>query len=434
MKGIVRILFISLFAATLGFADDTNLSLTVDGITYHNVRFVHPTPATVTIYHSTGVATIPLARLPPELQKQFGYDPQAATQWLAAQQQIDAATAETQRQQAARWQAEREKVAAEAAALAEAQRKAASAVQWKLRVQSVRSDGVVAWGRPSASPNGSKSITILLEDPPRLHELAEGDEITATAYRDGNVKVHTRTLERWVCLPSAPPSVANSSPGQTPTATAVGSDIYVPGLHNTGAFGFPQRDARILCNRSVLRFSVWNNDQYLFAQAVLWTDDDSSVGVDGNGQALGDYSQLWLDLDDDGKETPDVDRVYRLNQRPFAPGLHYAICKGNGGITGDKNDSAGRGAIRYVQADMPNRVRVDTYLIPLQEISKRIGDRIGMCLYASSPKPPLTVNSVTFDNYRPHNTYTEYVLTQGKGGPIDPSKVPEGRTDNIPSQ
>jgi hypothetical protein len=81
---------------------------------------------------------------------------------------------------------------------------------------------------------------------------------------------------------------------------------------------------------------------------------------------------------------------------------------------------------------MPNRVRVDTYLIPLQEISKRIGDKIGICLYASSPKPPLSVNSVTFDNYRPHNTYTEYVLTQGRS--IDPTKVPEGRTDKPATQ
>jgi hypothetical protein len=37
-------------------------------------------------------------------------------------------------------------------------------------------------------------------NPPGLHELAEGDEITATAYRDGNAMAHTRTLERWVCV------------------------------------------------------------------------------------------------------------------------------------------------------------------------------------------------------------------------------------------
>jgi hypothetical protein len=201
MKWIVRILWIGLFTVTLGFAEETNLTLTVDGITYNNVRFVHPTPATVTIYHSTGVATIPLAQLPPDLQKRFGYDPQAATQWELTQQKIDAATAETQRQQAARWKAEQEKIAAEA------QSRAAAAVEWKLRVQSVLPDSVIAWGHPSASPKRSKSITILLVNPPGLHELAEGDEITATAYRDGNAMPHTRTLEKWICIQPVASSV-----------------------------------------------------------------------------------------------------------------------------------------------------------------------------------------------------------------------------------
>ncbi len=432
MNRIVRILCICLFAATLGFADDTNLTLTVDGITYHNVRFVHPTPATVTIYHSTGVATIPLAKLPPELQKQFGYEPQAATQWLAAQQKIDAATAEAQRQQAVRWKAAQDKIAAEAAALAEAQRKAA-AVQWDLRVQSVLPDGVIAWGSQGSSPDRPGSMTILLVNPPGLHELAEGDEITVTAYRDGNAVAQTRTLEKWICVQPVASSVTEEPKPQQPPTASTGFDASFPDLHNTGAFGFPQRDAKVLCDRPVLRFSVWNNDQYLFAQAVLWTDDDSSVGEDDRGYALGDYSHLMLDLDDDGKDTPDLDRVYSLNQRPYLPGLHYVIYKENGATTGDKSDSAGRGAIRYVQADVPNRVRVDTYLIPLKEISKRIGDRIGIAFYAWSFKPPLSVNSVTFDNFRPWK-YTEYVLTPGKGGPIDPAKVPEGRTDKPATQ
>jgi hypothetical protein len=200
MKRIVRFLWIGLFAVTLGFAEDTNLTLTVDGITYHDVRFIHPTPATVTIYHSTGVATIPLAQLPPDLQKRFGYDPKAATQWELTQQQIEAAAAEAQRQQGARWKAEQEKIAAEAAVLAEAQSRAAAAMEWKLRVTSVLPDSVIAWGRPSASPKRSKSITILLVNPPGLHKLAEGDEITATAYRDGNAMPHTRTLEKWICV------------------------------------------------------------------------------------------------------------------------------------------------------------------------------------------------------------------------------------------
>ena len=46
-------------------------SLTIDGVTYQDVRWGRLTPATVTIYHKTGIAAIPLEKLPPELQKLF---------------------------------------------------------------------------------------------------------------------------------------------------------------------------------------------------------------------------------------------------------------------------------------------------------------------------------------------------------------------------
>jgi len=49
-------------------------SITIDGTTYEEVRWGRVTPTTVTIFHKSGVATIPLWKLPPELQKQFGYD------------------------------------------------------------------------------------------------------------------------------------------------------------------------------------------------------------------------------------------------------------------------------------------------------------------------------------------------------------------------
>lgn len=53
-------------------------TLIVDGIVYSNVIFRTVTPTTVSIYHQTGVATIPLGKLPPELQKRFGYTPEKA--------------------------------------------------------------------------------------------------------------------------------------------------------------------------------------------------------------------------------------------------------------------------------------------------------------------------------------------------------------------
>jgi hypothetical protein len=72
----------------------------VDGITYTNAHFGTTTPSSVTLLHSTGVATIPLEKLPPDLQKQLGYDLQRATQWRVAEQQAEAAAAEAQRKAA----------------------------------------------------------------------------------------------------------------------------------------------------------------------------------------------------------------------------------------------------------------------------------------------------------------------------------------------
>lgn len=59
-------------------ADETNPILTVNGVTYSNVTFRTVTPSTVTIFHSTGIATLPLAALPPDVQKSLGYDPEKA--------------------------------------------------------------------------------------------------------------------------------------------------------------------------------------------------------------------------------------------------------------------------------------------------------------------------------------------------------------------
>src|ERR1700761_5323926 len=52
---------------------------TLDGTTYHNVVVTKVGPTTVSISHAMGVAhDIPIANLPPDLQKQLNYDPVAA--------------------------------------------------------------------------------------------------------------------------------------------------------------------------------------------------------------------------------------------------------------------------------------------------------------------------------------------------------------------
>ncbi len=69
------------FAVSASFAQQTNplpTTIAVDGVTYSNVTWRTVTPATVSIFHQTGVASIPLEKLPPELQQRFGYGPQKA--------------------------------------------------------------------------------------------------------------------------------------------------------------------------------------------------------------------------------------------------------------------------------------------------------------------------------------------------------------------
>jgi hypothetical protein len=91
------ILSICLFAAASAFAAETNFTLTVDGITYTNAHFGATTPSSVTLFHSTGVATIPLEKLPPDLQKQLGYDPQRVAQQEAAAAEAQKKAADARR-------------------------------------------------------------------------------------------------------------------------------------------------------------------------------------------------------------------------------------------------------------------------------------------------------------------------------------------------
>jgi len=142
-----------------------------------------------------------------------------------------------------------------------------------------------------------------------------------------------------------------------------------------------------------------------------------------------------LDVDADGKSTPNVDRDYVLNPSLGEEGLYYVIELGLNSSTFLEDDSKGQGAIRHVKTADGKQVRVDTYLIPLAEISRQMGDRLRFTYWGFSPKPPLTVNSAGYSrldkNYNrwsiPRSQYNEYVLA--KGGEIDTTQVPEGRKD-----
>ena len=93
------------FPIAASFAEETNLTLKVDGVTYSNVTWGTVTPATVGIFYSTGVsrgiALVPLEKLSPELQKRFGYDPKKAAEYRTA---VAAAQAEAARREALRKQ------------------------------------------------------------------------------------------------------------------------------------------------------------------------------------------------------------------------------------------------------------------------------------------------------------------------------------------
>lgn len=101
----IWLLFVALLVVTAVRAAETNTlptTITVDGITYSNITWRTVTPATVSIFHQTGVASIPLEKLPPELQTKFGYDPVKAADWQKREATADVARrADWVRQQAA---------------------------------------------------------------------------------------------------------------------------------------------------------------------------------------------------------------------------------------------------------------------------------------------------------------------------------------------
>jgi hypothetical protein len=227
--------------------------------------------------------------------------------------------------------------------------------------------------------------------------------------------------------------VAETSAPPTPPAASTSTDSYVPNLPNTGAFGFPVADSTTLFDRPALRFSVFSNDKYLFAQAIVWQDDDPSPGKNPDGSEIYHSSTLTLILDGDGIATPNVDRRYSLYTPPGWPGLAYQVYLGQNRESGLCHSLTGRGAIRYVRLSDGRHVRIDTYLIPLDELSRRVGDKIWIYYSAYSPKPLLSVNSLS-SNF-PFHFYQKgqpYVLA--KGHEIDPTKVPNGRNDTFGAQ
>ena len=132
----------------------------------------------------------------------------------------------------------------------------------------------------------------------------------------------------------------------------------------------------MLCNNPQLRLSVWNNDEYLYVQAVLWQDDADAMRTLANGSQIGDQSSLCLDIAAAGRRTANLDRDYWL----YSSGPWYQVVLGVNSWTTLKPESKGRGAIRYVDTTDRRRVRVDSYLIPLRRDWKAAASGIAACL------------------------------------------------------
>jgi thiol-disulfide isomerase/thioredoxin len=199
------------------------------------------------------------------------------------------------------------------------------------------------------------------------------------------------------------------------------------------SFGFDPARARVLHESPALRLSMMSDAEYLYIQAILFGDSDDTLGETSDGRAIGDNSSLLIDVDADGQLTPNIDRNYSLSPWPRLAGLHYSVPLGAGSSTPLKGDSKGRGHISYVET-AEGKVRIDSYLIPLEEIGRRSGDTIRLAYLGTSTVPEFTVNSIGFERagrYYMHNLprqgWHEVNLGPADATRIDVQAVPEGR-------
>lgn len=206
----------------------------------------------------------------------------------------------------------------------------------------------------------------------------------------------------------------------TPLVTAYQVSLSLSDLRNNGAFGFPQQYAIVLCDRLDLKVSVCNNDEWLYVQAIIWQDGDDSLGKTDDGREIGDYSSLMFSFSNGSKRVAKKDRNYYLNPWPGIKGLRYTIILSENSSTALKDDSKGLGAIRYVSTSEGNRLRIDSYLVPLTEIGRKAGERIKLCYYGSSPLPEFTIHSsgsksvhLYFNHQVPVRAYNELDLQKG---------------------
>jgi hypothetical protein len=216
----VSVFLLCFLAMQSAFADDTNLTLTVDGVTYSNVTFGTVTPSSVSFRHSTGATTVPLAKLPPDLRQRLGYDPQKAAAFIQERADVEAAAAklagerlaEEQKRAAERQAAQqqnekaiRERDAAQRAHEEELNnlrnQLAGTAQQFIGQVTDVFAEGLLVSG---GVPDWGDQPALLVGHP-RERLAAEGDRFICMASRSGVYEYKLafggkRTVARWIYI------------------------------------------------------------------------------------------------------------------------------------------------------------------------------------------------------------------------------------------
>ena len=184
MKNIVLSLFLIISLAKVGFADDSNLTLTVGGIVYSNVTFGTATPQDVTVHHSCGILKVPLAALPSEPQIRFGYNPERAKQYQEEARKLAIERQEVQKKN----QKYREKLK--------------NALPVLVEVTQVLPNGVLAlfqFVNPGMTP--TMSGVVFVSDYPQFKNCAVGDKFFWMVYREGVIS--------YTSVQGAPMQVAN---------------------------------------------------------------------------------------------------------------------------------------------------------------------------------------------------------------------------------
>ena|SRR5436190_13891864 len=206
-------------SVSIALADDFK---TTDGKEYKNVKVSRAEPDGIVITFSGGIVKLPFAELPPEIQKQYSYDSQAAAEFAeksaAAQQALRLATQQTQ-QKADAARSEELSAAQDEKRLREADRRADSLLVYAIvephtfsrsstraRVQlcyqshvGTHNEGLNVVQDFAWKPNDLAKPFNAVIDEPMPQKIKSGDTIPVALYRIGHSDDSSR-LPRFTLL------------------------------------------------------------------------------------------------------------------------------------------------------------------------------------------------------------------------------------------